>query len=333
MKNKVKEFFSNIGIDGFALALVGVIVLAYLWPSGGIDHPHFSLTAIANVGLSFIFFFYGLKLNREKLKAGLSNWKLHLIVQASTFILFPLLIFPWRMLMTSEHLALIWLGVFFLASLPSTVSSSVVMVSIAEGNIPAAIFNASVSSLAGIFITPLWMGLVLTGTSQGIDIENIIGKLLLQVLLPVILGFGLNRYWGKYADRYKKELKYFDQAIILTIVYTSFCESFEKKMFSGFGMGELFLLGCAMIVLFFVAYGIIQVVTRWLGFTPPDRITATFCGSKKSIIHGTVMSRVLFPGNPYTGILLLPLMMYHALQIIIVSVLAKRLAKHHTTAK
>jgi sodium/bile acid cotransporter 7 len=318
------RILQRFGLDGFVLALLGMILLAYLWPEGGIAHGTFSLATIANYGVSLIFFFYGLRLSKQKLQQGLGNWKLHILVQASTFILFPLLVFPLKMLVPDEQWHVLWIGTFFLASLPSTVSSSVVMVSLAEGNIPAAIFNASISSIIGVFITPLWMGLVLSGSSQSIELGSIMGKLVLQVLLPVIVGILLNPRWGHHAEKYKKQLKYFDQTIILIIVYTAFCESFEQKMFDNLTLPELLLLGIAMLILFFVAYGLTSLACSLLRFSREDRITVVFCGSKKSLVHGTVMSRVLFTSNTATGLLLLPLMIYHALQLIVVSMLARR---------
>ncbi len=325
------RLLQRFGLDGFVLALLGMILLAYLWPQGGITEGTFSLSSLANYGVSLIFFFYGLRLSKQKLQQGLGNWKLHILVQASTFILFPLLVFPLQMLVPDEQWHVLWIGTFFLASLPSTVSSSVVMVSMAEGNIPAAIFNASISSIIGVFITPLWMELILSGSSQNIELGSIMGKLVLQVLLPVVVGILLNPKWGHIAEKYKKQLKYFDQTIILIIIYTAFCESFEKKMFDNLTLPELLLLGVAMLLLFFIVYGITNMLCSILHFNRKDRITVVFCGSKKSLVHGTVMSRVLFTNNTATGLLLLPLMMYHALQLIVVSIIAKRATRSKAT--
>ncbi len=317
------------GFDWFLLALVGMIVLAWLWPEGGIDREPFSLGDVAGIGVSLIFFFYGLRLSPEKLKVGLGSWRLHLVVQASTFLLFPLLIMPLRGLFQGTSYELLWLGTFYLAALPSTVSSSVVMVSIAGGNIPAAIFNASISSLVGVFVTPLWMGLYLAGGSGDFDMSQVMLKLVVQVLLPVTLGIVLHRYWGGFAERNRKQLRLSDQVIILLIVYTSFSESFARDMFSGYSWGNLLLLGIAMLGLFFLVYGIVHSVSRLAGFGPADRITAVFCGSKKSLVHGTVMAKVLFPDANMIGIMLLPIMVYHALQLLASSAIAQSMARRY----
>ncbi len=323
---RVLQILARFGLDTFILLLIGMIVLAKLFPQGGTGEGPWSLSTLSGYGVSLIFFFYGLKLNFAELKAGLRNWKLHAVVQISSFILFPLLVLSCKGFFNTSTYPL-WLGAFFLASLPSTVSSSVVMVSIAEGNIPAAIFNASISSIIGVFITPVWMSLVNIGAASNADMSDIFLKLILQVLVPVVLGLLLNKKWGHWAQRYKKQLKYFDQAIILSIVYTAFCESFAQHMFSNISFFELVVMGASMLVLFFVAYFITTMVCKALSFNREDTITATFCGSKKSLVHGTVMSKVLFPNSTIIGLLLLPLMLYHALQLIVVSMMAQRLAK------
>ena len=316
-----------VGLDGFIIDLISMIVLAWLWPAGGEKRSPLHLAAIANYGVSAIFFFYGLRLDIESLKSGISKWRLHLVVHLTTFILFPLLVLLFQAFFKTNSNATLWLGVFFLASLPSTVSSSVVMVSIARGNIPAAIFNASISSLLGVFITPIWMGLVVHSNTGDYNLSAVIGKLILQVLVPVVLGILLHKKLGGFAGRYRKRLRYFDQTIILLIVYTSFCESFAKKMFSGFSLTTLFIVASGMIALFLLVYNIVKIVCRLLNFNREDSITAVFCGSKKSLVHGTVMSKVLFSGSDIVGVVLLPLMIYHALQLIAASIIAQSMAK------
>lgn len=315
------------GLDGFILALIVMILFAWLWPHLGEKDSPVPLAAIANYGVSFIFFFYGLRLDLEKLKAGLRNWPLHLVVHFTTFIAFPLLVFAGKLLFENDSNHLLWLGIFFLASLPSTVSSSVVMVSIAGGNMPAAIFNASISSLMGVFITPLWMSTVIHAGSSDNGLGQIMGKLVLQVVVPVIFGMIMHRKWGAFAEKHRKQLRYFDQSIILLIVYTSFCESFAKKMFTGFSISHLLLLGGGMLGLFLLVYMLVKLASNLFGFDREDTITAVFCGSKKSLVHGTVMSKVLFPGSDIVGIILLPLMFYHALQLITASIIAQSMAR------
>lgn len=324
---KTSSLTLKAGLDWFILAIIGMIILASFFPTPGVQKGLFSLKSIAGYGVSLIFFFYGLRLSPQKLREGLSNWRLHSVVQLSTFVLFPSLMLLLMKFFGTNGNELFWLGAFYVAALPSTVSSSVVMVSIAGGNIPAAIFNASISALIGVFVTPLWMGIVLTKSSQGFDLTDVIIKLIIQVLVPVTLGILLHSKFGIFADKHRKKMRYFDQIVILLIIYTAFCESFSKHMFSEHGAGDILILGLCMIALFFFVYGIISVIGRFMKFNREDSITAVFCGSKKSLVHGTVMSKVLFPNASAAGIILLPLMMYHALQLMAASIIAQSMAR------
>lgn len=324
--SKIFDTAKKAGLDGFMLALLSMIFLAWLWPYPGMKESPVPLSAISTFAVSIIFFFYGLRLSPEKLRAGLVNWKLHVMVHLSTFVLFPLLALAFRPMFKSDESQTLWLAIFFLTALPSTVSSSVVMVSIAKGNIPAAIFNASISSLIGVFVTPLWMGVVMDTGAGNFDLLSVVGKLSLQVLLPVFAGILLNKKWGHLAEKNKKYIRYFDQSSILLIVYTSFCESFGEHLFSALGLKEIVSLGIGMLVLFFGIYFLLTFISRLLDFNREDRVTAVFCGSKKSLVQGAVMSKVLFPG-PQAGLMLLPIMLYHALQLIAASIIAQRMAR------
>lgn len=315
------------GLDGFLISLLLLVVLAWLRPDIGKSGGPLPLEAVTTYGVALIFFFYGLKLSPERLRSGLSQWRLHLAVQLTTFLLFPLLVLVAWGVWGSQDQETLWLGAFYLAALPSTVSSSVVMVSIAGGNLPAAIFNASISSLLGVFLTPLWMGLFLKGQSGDFDFWSVLAKLVLQVVVPALLGLLLHGRLGNLAERYRKELKYFDQVIILLIVYSAFCDSFARNIFQGLSGSDLFLLGLLMTGLFFLVFALVSFTGRALGFTRENKITALFCGSKKSLVQGTVMSRVLFPDASTLGLVLLPLMIYHALQLIYASMLAQAMAR------
>jgi len=323
----MRKFLKRIGLDGFVMWLLVAITLAWIAPQIGSDHESWSPSEVAGWGVTVIFFFYGLRLSPSKFKAGLSNVKLHVVIHTATFILFPLLALGVMALVDIQQNYHLWVGVFFMATLPSTVSSAVVMVSMAKGNVPAAIFNASISSLMGVFLTPLWMSIFISSSNGGTSLNEVVIKLIVQVIIPIGLGLFLNRFWGKFAEKHKKPLKIFDQAVIVAIVYTAFCESFETKMFNTVSLPVLLMLIVGMGALFFAVYFIILLVGRWLKFNREDRITALFCGSKKSLVHGTVMSRILVSDVTLVGIIILPIMIYHILQLMIVSVIAQKMSK------
>ena len=316
----------NIKLDKFVLAILVAIVVAYFFPQWGIATSPIPLDTISAVGIALIFFLYGLKLSPQKLKAGLGNYKLHLLVQACTFLVFPLVVLLFRPLVQNAEHELLWLSFFFLAALPSTVSSSVVMVSIAKGNIPAAIFNASISGIIGIVITPLWMGLFIDDMQTDFDFTEIYMNLVLQILAPVILGLLLQRFWGAFIQKHTKKLTLFDKSIILLIIYKSFATSFNDGIFSGVSLFDLAILVVGVLFLFVLVYMLTGRIAIALGFSIEDRITAQFCGTKKSLVHGTVFSKIIFGGMPGLGLVLLPLMIFHASQIMIISAIASRFA-------
>lgn len=314
-------------IDNFVLAIILTIVLAYFFPFWGSVESGIPIDQIGSIGIAIIFFFYGLKLSPEKIKNGLANWKLHLLVQLSTFLLFPIIIIIFKPLAQTQTNQILWLSFLFLAALPSTVSSSVVMVSIAKGNIPSAIFNASISGLIGIAITPLWMGLFLQKTTTDYNLTSIYLKLLTEILLPVLLGIALQKLAGKFASKYSNYLTMFDKSVILLIIYKSFAESFSANIFSLVDWKYLLFILLATIILFYFVFYLTGYLSRKLGFSTEDQITAQFCGTKKSLVHGTVFSKILFPATMPLGIILLPLMLFHAIQIFIISIIATNLGK------
>ncbi|MDO7137729.1 bile acid:sodium symporter family protein [Algibacter lectus] len=317
----------KIKIDKFVLSIIVVIIFAYFFPQWGVSESKIPIDMISAIGISLIFFFYGLKLSPAKLKAGLKNWKLHVLVQSATFLIFPMLLLALRPLIQNEAQETIWLAFFFLAALPSTVSSSVVMVSMAKGNIPAAIFNASISGIIGVALTPLWMGLFVNDAQTDFDFTAIYIKLIVQIILPVVLGFGLQRYFGAFVQKHSAKLTLFDKSIILLIIYKSFAESFTGNIFSSVSVFDLLLLFVAVLVLFFIVFVLIGFLSIKMNFIKEDQITAQFCGTKKSLVHGTVFSKIIFGNMASIGIVLLPLMLFHASQILIITIIATRLSK------
>ncbi|MBC8770040.1 bile acid:sodium symporter [Arenibacter sp. BSSL-BM3] len=316
----------KIKIDGFVLSIIAVIGIAYFFPQWGTSESSIPIDTISAMGIFLIFFFYGLKLSPSKIKSGLKNWKLHLLVQATTFIVFPLIVLAFHPILQNEEQEMLWLVFFFLAALPSTVSSSVVMVSMAKGNIPAAIFNASISGIIGIAITPLWMGLFVQAAQADFDFTEIYTKLIVQIILPVVLGIILQRYFGEFAQRNNKRLTLFDKSIILLIIYKSFAGSFEGNIFSSISLMNLLFLFFAVLVLFYTVFYLTGFVANKMKFNTEDQITAQFCGTKKSLVHGTVFSKILFGNMASIGIILLPLMIFHATQILILSIIASKRA-------
>jgi sodium/bile acid cotransporter 7 len=279
------------------------------------------------VGIALLFFFYGLKLDPAQLRSGLSNWKLHVLIQVTTFLSFPLLVFSLVQFVPGldPNFAL---GISYLGALPSTVSAAVVLVSISGGNVPAAIFNASISSLLGVVMTPFWMGIAGGEVAGELDLWASIVDLSIKVVLPVILGLAMHRYLFPKIKPYLNRLKYLDQTVILSIVFTTFSESFSQRLFTSFSWVSLGGLALVMLFILLLVVGILYLLVRSLSFSKEDQIAAIFCGSTKSLVHGVAIGKVLFPNAAIFGLVLLPVMLYHLQQLILGSLLARHYEKN-----
>lgn len=317
--------------DKFVIAIACAVLLAYIFPQVGAPGSPVPINTIASIGIALIFFFYGLKLSPDKIRSGLKNWKLHVLIQSATFFLFPLVVLAAKPFVSETQHGL-WLGTFFLATLPSTVSASVVMVSIAKGNMPAAIFNASISGVLGIIFTPLWMSLFIHQHHTNTSYAQIYEQLILQIIVPLAAGLFLQKKWHNWAVKNSKRINVFDKSVIFLIVYKSFSASFTEHVFADIEWVDIIILLVCVLLLFIIIYSLIFLVASLLKFSREDKTAALFCGSKKSLVHGTVFSKVLFGNMAGIGVMLLPLMLFHAAQILIISAIASRIERSYNAA-
>jgi len=311
-------------IDGFLLSLVIVVAAAMVWPTPGATGGFLHVDWISTYGVAVIFFLYGLTLAPEKMRKGMTHWRLHLLVQLSTFVLFPLVVLALHVPLRNVFPPEVWTGFFFIAALPSTVSSSVAMTSLARGNVPVAIFNATLSSLIGVFATPLLMAWFAARTGYGFPLGAVILKVVLLVLLPIVLGQIARRWLGDWATRNHRWLRYADRAIILAIVYGSFSDSMVAGIWSANDVILVLEIIVGVVALFFIVYELMKIPCALLGFDRADTIAALFCGSKKSLATGIPVAKIMFGASPAVGLIIAPLMLYHFCQLVIVSVIASR---------
>ncbi|MCP3142316.1 bile acid:sodium symporter family protein [Pyxidicoccus xibeiensis] len=312
--------------DWFLVGMIAAVVLAALFPDFGRTGGAMHADVVANIGIFLVFLLYGLGLPLANLKAGVLQWRLHLVVQTFTFGVFPLL---WLLL---DSLGGRWLpadlslGFLYLCAVPSTISSSVAMTGLARGNVAAAIFNASLSSLLGVVFTPLIVSLLATTTGQSIPLGEAIMKLAGMLLLPLVIGQLLRPVIGGWFARYRRYTNGFDRFFILVLVYASFCDSVHSGLFTNYGGGMLAVTFAGVALILAVVLSLTTFVARRLGFAKEDEIAAVFCGSKKTLASGVPMARLVFGAHPALGLIVLPLMFYHQLQLLVCSVVAERYA-------
>lgn len=309
--------------DRFTCALIVTVALASVLPCRGATASVFDV--LTDLAIALLFFLHGAKLSREAVVAGMTHWRLHLTVLASTFVMFPLLGWVMRPVLSTLVTPSLYLGVMFLCTLPSTVQSSIAFTSMARGNVPAAICSASASSLLGIFITPLLVGVLLESHGHGGMSWDSIGAIVLQLLVPFVAGQVAQRWIGRWVERKRALLSYVDQGSILLVVYTAFSAAVLQGLWKQIPLPVLGGLLVVNAVLLAVALVVTRYGARALGFDREDEITIVFCGSKKSLASGVPMAKVLFAGHPL-GTLVLPIMLFHQIQLMTCAVLAKRYA-------
>lgn len=310
--------------DNFTLMLVTTVLIASLLPAQGEVAHGFSILTTFAIGV--LFFLHGAKLSREAAIEGAMHWRLHITVLAFSFVLFPLLGLAFKPLFLPLVTPDLYLGILFLCTLPSTVQSSIAFTSVARGNVPAAVCSASASNLIGIFLTPVLVGLIVVAHGQSHGSFDAIMNIVYQLLLPFVAGQIARRWIGVWVDKHKAMLKFVDQGSILLVVYTAFSEAVVQGLWSQLPAISLLGLLVVLSLLLFVMLAIATFLSRRLGFNKEDEITIVFCGSKKSLASGIPMANVLFASHA-VGMVVLPLMLFHQIQLMVCAILAKRYAQ------
>ncbi|QLF93518.1 bile acid:sodium symporter [Pseudomonas sp. ABC1] len=310
--------------DNFTLTLIAVVGIASLLPCSGQTAVAFGW--ITNLAIGLLFFLHGAKLSRDAIIAGAGHWRLHLLVFSCTFILFPLLGLLLKPVLAPLVGTELYLGILYLCALPATVQSAIAFTSLARGNIPAAICSAAASSLIGIFLTPLLVLLLMGAQGEGSSTLDAVGKIVVQLLLPFIAGQIMRRWIGGWVQRNRNWLRYVDQGSILLVVYTAFSEAVIEGIWQQLPLSTLAALLFACTLLLALALLITSWLGKRLGFSLEDRITILFCGSKKSLATGVPMAQVLFAGGGI-GLIILPVMLFHQIQLMVCAVLAQRYAQ------
>ncbi|MDM1696769.1 bile acid:sodium symporter [Thiopseudomonas alkaliphila] len=314
----------RILFDNFTLILIAVIVTASLLPAYGQGALVFEwITAFA---IALLFFLHGSKLSRSAIIAGAMHWRLHLLVFACTFILFPILMLCLQPVLRPLLGDELWVGMLYLSALPGTVQSAIAFTSMARGNIPAAVCNASASSLVGILVTPLLVKILLDADAGTTGMLEAVLKISVQLLLPFIAGHLMRRWIGDWIDRNRNWLKNVDQGSILLVVYTAFSAAVVGGLWSAVPPLSLLLLTVVCSVILAIVLWMTTTLARRLHFNKEDEITIVFCGSKKSMATGVPMAQVLFAGGA-VGPAILPLMIFHQIQLMVCAVMAQHYAK------
>ncbi|HEV7309845.1 bile acid:sodium symporter family protein [Ensifer sp.] len=315
--------------DTFTMLLLATVLFASVVPIYGDAAVWFGMATKVAVGM--VFFLHGARLSRDVVIAGILHWRLHLTILAATFVLFPLIGLAIGFVPDSILPQSLYTGLLFLCVLPSTVQSSIAFTSMAGGNVPAAICSASASNIFGMFLTPLLVGLLFSAGGHGTVTLDAVKQILLQLLAPFIIGQMLQPFIGNWIRARKGLLAPVDRGSILMVVYLAFSQAVTSGLWQTFSLTDLGVLVVIEIVVLAVVLAVTMYGSRLLGFDKADEIAITFCGSKKSLASGVPMASAIFAGQNI-GAIVLPVMLFHQIQLMACAVIAQRYAAKKAAA-
>lgn len=314
-----------LALDRFTILLVAMVLLASFLPISGQAAAIFG--KVTTIAIAVLFFLHGAKLSREAVVEGILHWKLHALVFAITFIVFPVLGLMAKPVLEPLLGQQLYWGFLFMCFLPSTVQSSIAFTSVAKGNVAAAVCSASFSNLIGMFITPILVSLFIFGQSKhNYDPTSSIIEITLLLLVPFILGQVLRPYVFPLMQKMPKIVKVFDQGSILMVVYGAFSGAVVAGLWHQVSLTTLIYLVLACSVLLTAIMLLALYIPKWLDFSQADQISIFFCGSKKTLASGVPMAQILFIGQPL-GMIVLPIMIFHQIQLMVCGVIANYWSK------
>jgi sodium/bile acid cotransporter 7 len=318
-------------MDGYLLTLVGAILLGLLWPAPMVSGGPLHLDVATQVGMALIFFFHGSALAPATLRAEAGKWRLHVLTQGTTFIVFPLLALlvyvAGQPFLPQETR----LGFFFLGAVSTTISSSIAMTSIGRGNVPVALFNATLSGLLGLFLTPLFMGAISASGAIHLPLGDAIQRICTLLLLPFIAGQLLRPWIGDRLAAYKRRTGLFERGVIALIVLHAFANATAGGIWREHDAATLFAIAVMVAALLALVLLLCKAASRIFSLARTDEVAYVFCGSTKSLANGAPIAQVLFGASAATGAILLPLVLYHQFQLIAISLMARAYARRMPT--
>jgi len=315
--NKLVRFLP----DSFMLAILAAVGMALVLPCRGESARWVAIGS--DVAIALLFFLQGARLSRSAVLAGILHWRLHLIILGATFVAFPLLGLAMYPLSGTVLAPPLYVGLVFLCTLPSTVQASVVFTSIAGGNVAAALCAASLSSILGMVLTPLLVGLLLH--AHGETSLKGLGSIALLLLLPFLAGQVLQGRTGAWMQRHRQMVGLVDRGSVLLVVYGALSAATVSGAWSRLPPANFLVLAIVAAALLALMLAGTAFVARRFGLSREDEIAVVFCGSKKSLVTGIAMANVLFAGASL-GLVVLPLMIFHQIQLVACAALARRYA-------
>ena len=315
----------------FMLGMPVAVGLAWIFPDAGATGGVLRSEITTKLAVALVFFGQGVTLPAKALRDGASRWRLHVGVQSYTFLVFPLTGIAFVALAGRWFAPDLRMGFLLLSVLPSTIVMSVMLTTVAKGNISAAIFNAVFSNVVGVFLTPLWVAVLIKAGGQMQSLGGIMREVLLLLILPLVVGQVVRR-WGaeSWADARRKPISHVSNTVILIIVYAAFCNSVKAQVWSNHGWTTFGAAAVGVAVLLAISLGGAMWVARLARYDAADAIVMVFCGAQKSLATGVPLAKIIFGAHPGLGLMLLPIMIYHPLQLFVCGAIGGRAAREKT---
>jgi sodium/bile acid cotransporter 7 len=179
-------------------------------------------------------------------------------------------------------------------------------------------------------LTPLLLGLFMNLQGE-VSLANV-GSIVMQLLIPFVVGHLARPRIAPWVERHVKLASLADRGSILLVVYFAFGEAVVSGLWhqlAGRDLVFLLILNCMLLAAVLV---ITTLVSRLFGFSRPDEIAIVFCGSKKSLGSGVPIASIFFPAAT-VGMVILPLMLFHQIQLMVCAVLARSYASRRDQAQ
>ena len=311
------------GIDPLVRLLALAILLASLLPVSAQYRP--IAQAVSNGAIFVLFLLNGLRLPRAEVLKGMRHMRF--LMPLALWCFGAMSLAGWGLAQAGSALLLpptVALGLLFLGALPSTVQSATAYSSLAGGNVAVSVIAAAFINILGVFLSAPLFSLLAGSEAAAFDWGSL-ERVAMILLLPFVIGQAAQGKAGHLVRDHRRLATWMDRSAIAIAVYVAFSAAVEQGLWQLVELSDWAAL--LLLVGAFLAFGFggAWLLGGALRLERGDRIAFLFAGAQKSIALGAPLASVLFP-PAVAGLLLLPVLTYHLLQLVLSAPLANRLA-------
>ena len=310
------------GIDPLVRLLALAILLASVFPATAEYRP--IAQGVSNGAIFVLFFLNGLRLPREEVLRGVRHMRF--LAPLALWCFAAMALAGWGLAQAGSALHLpstVALGLLFIGCLPSTVQSATAYSSLGGGNVAVSVVAAAFLNILGVFLSAPLFSLMAGSEAAAFDLAAL-ERVLLILLLPFVIGQVTQGWLGHFVREHRRLATWMDRSSIAIAVYVAFSGAVEQGLWQLVGLSDWAALLLLVCVFLLFGFGGSWLLAGALKLQRPDRISFLFAGGQKSIALGAPLASVLYP-PAIAGLLLLPLLTYHMLQLVLSAPLASRL--------